>query len=69
MKPELIDTEYVREVISTGMVPMLDIKLAPAKRKYLKVGRNELCPCGSGIKHKKCRCGKKFKADKLHTGH
>src|SRR5260370_10479891 len=21
-----------------------------------KIGRNELCPCGSGIKYKRCRC-------------
>jgi len=25
---------------------------------YIKVGRNDLCPCGSGIKYKKC-CGAK----------
>jgi len=27
------------------------------KEAEKKVGRNELCPCGSGKKHKKC-CGK-----------
>ncbi len=27
------------------------------KRTYAKVGRNDLCPCGSGKKYKKC-CGK-----------
>jgi len=26
-------------------------------RKVVKVGRNDMCPCGSGIKYKKC-CGK-----------
>jgi len=25
----------------------------PIQRKF-KVGRNELCPCGSGLKFKKC---------------
>ncbi|MFH1059986.1 MAG: SEC-C metal-binding domain-containing protein, partial [Pseudomonadota bacterium] len=30
----------------------------PAKRKSAKVGRNDLCPCGSGKKYKKC-CGRK----------
>ncbi|MEO8465257.1 MAG: SEC-C metal-binding domain-containing protein [Gammaproteobacteria bacterium] len=25
-------------------------------RLSVKVGRNELCPCGSGVKHKRC-CG------------
>lgn len=26
----------------------------PFKRNYLKVGRNELCPCGSKLKFKWC---------------
>lgn len=29
-------------------------KLYPQKRGYDKVGRNEVCPCGSGKKWKKC---------------
>jgi preprotein translocase subunit SecA len=29
-------------------------KRAPIKREYPKVGRNDLCPCGSGKKYKKC---------------
>ncbi len=29
----------------------------PAKREAPKVGRNDKCPCGSGMKYKKC-CGK-----------
>ncbi len=32
-------------------------KSPPVKRSTAKVGRNDLCPCGSGKKHKKC-CGK-----------
>jgi SWIM/SEC-C metal-binding protein len=37
----------------------LEILLNPLKRRIAekKVGRNELCPCGSGKKYKKC-CGK-----------
>ena len=27
--------------------------------EYKNVGRNELCPCGSGIKYKKCHLGKR----------
>jgi preprotein translocase subunit SecA len=27
---------------------------APSKREQAKVGRNDLCPCGSGKKFKKC---------------
>ncbi len=29
---------------------------SPIKRVAKKIGRNELCPCGSGRKFKKC-CG------------
>lgn len=25
-------------------------------RRFKKIGRNELCPCGSGKKHKNCEC-------------
>lgn len=27
------------------------------RRPFRKIGRNELCPCHSGLKHKRC-CGK-----------
>jgi uncharacterized protein YecA (UPF0149 family) len=30
----------------------------PAQLKRRKVGRNEPCPCGSGLKFKKCHLGK-----------
>ena len=30
---------------------------APIKRKSAKIGRNDACPCGSGLKYKQC-CGK-----------
>ena len=30
---------------------------APVKRTEKKIQRNDLCPCGSGLKYKKC-CGK-----------
>lgn len=32
-------------------------KKQPVKREATKVGRNDPCPCGSGLKYKKC-CGK-----------
>ena len=40
-------------------IKALEILLNPTKTKIAekKVGRNELCPCGSGKKYKKC-CGK-----------
>ena len=33
-----------------------DGKPAPVRREGRKIGRNELCPCGSGTKYKRC-CG------------
>ncbi|URZ15052.1 preprotein translocase subunit SecA [Clostridium felsineum] len=35
-----------------------DTKKEPVKRKEKKVGRNDLCPCGSGKKYKDC-CGRR----------
>jgi len=32
-------------------------EIKPKQRKVVKVGRNDLCPCGSGKKYKKC-CGR-----------
>jgi hypothetical protein len=34
-----------------------DLPIGNSKKKFGKRGRNTLCPCGSGIKYKKC-CGK-----------
>ena len=34
------------------------IEIRKEKRpEYLKIGRNDLCPCGSGKKYKKCHLG------------
>ena len=33
------------------------LKLTPIRRDKRKIGRNEMCECGSGVKYKKC-CGK-----------
>ena len=33
------------------------LKKEPATNKKKKIGRNDLCPCGSGLKYKNC-CGK-----------
>ncbi|MBI1870419.1 MAG: preprotein translocase subunit SecA [Chlamydiae bacterium] len=40
---------------SEGM-PLVNRSSAPIRRDLPKVGRNDLCPCGSGKKYKKC-CG------------
>ena len=37
---------------------LMIIKPTEHQRKRMKVGRNDLCPCGSGIKFKKCHLGK-----------
>ena len=34
--------------------PLFAIKKKPKEEVVPKVGRNEKCPCGSGIKYKKC---------------
>lgn len=34
--------------------------LVPIQNSGPRVGRNAKCPCGSGMKAKKCKCGKKF---------
>ena len=42
--------EVKRERVASGMT----VKKRPTK--VVKVGRNDLCPCGSGLKWKKCTC-------------
>ena len=48
-----------REQVAQPMSTNLDGEETPVNRtvKKIKVGRNDLCPCGSGKKYKKC-CGK-----------
>lgn len=35
----------------------VEVKPGPFRRLRPKIGRNQICPCGSGKKHKRC-CGK-----------
>lgn len=59
--------EETKQFILFNRIMAIDIDYGP-KRKYYgtpvevrttpKVGRNQICPCGSGLKHKKC-CAKK----------
>jgi len=44
-------------VSENGDSSELKLDLAPVRREVPKVGRNELCPCGSGKKFKNC-CGR-----------
>lgn len=48
-------TINVTQVIQQVIAEPSGAKAAPVKAKK-KVGRNELCPCGSGVKYKRC-CG------------
>ncbi|OUQ59175.1 preprotein translocase subunit SecA [Tyzzerella sp. An114] len=54
-----IVTEPVREEVQRPMFTNRDdsAQKKPIERKEEKIGRNDLCPCGSGLKYKQC-CGK-----------
>lgn len=63
--------EYVLDLLD-GDEKMLDV-LAPALGNTIQLGRNDRCPCGSGIKYKRCHLEKvadierRVGASKLHT--
>ena len=52
------DEEVKRERVASGMTENVGGDGTVKKRptKVVKVGRNDLCPCGSGLKWKKCTC-------------
>ncbi len=54
------DEEVKRERVAKGMVENVGGDgTAPRKqpvKKAVKIGRNDPCPCGSGLKWKKCNC-------------
>ncbi|MCI2057947.1 MAG: preprotein translocase subunit SecA [Oscillibacter sp.] len=53
------DEEVKRERVAKGMVENVGGDgTAPKKQptRVNKIGRNDLCPCGSGLKWKKCTC-------------
>ncbi len=54
--PQALEREQVANPISASLAGDEGDKKQPAKKKE-KVGRNDPCPCGSGLKYKKC-CGK-----------
>ncbi|MBQ4159956.1 MAG: preprotein translocase subunit SecA [Clostridia bacterium] len=54
--PETLEREQVANPITASHGGDAGDKKQPAKKKE-KVGRNDPCPCGSGLKYKKC-CGK-----------
>ncbi len=54
-----IETEATREEVQQPMFTNKDDTTTkkPKKREEEKIGRNDLCPCGSGKKYKQC-CGR-----------
>lgn len=57
--------EAVAKVTGTSGGDSAEVKKQPIRRSTEKVGRNDLCPCGSGKKYKKC-CGR-TSADKSES--
>ena len=55
--PELPAAALPGETPATPELPEVQPEILPFHRETPKVGRNDLCPCGSGKKYKKC-CGK-----------
>ena len=52
-----VEREQVAKPTATSGGSDGSLSAKPVTRKSPKVGRNDLCPCGSGLKYKKC-CGK-----------
>lgn len=44
---------------------MKKVRTKPIVRDYPKIGRNDKCPCGSGLKYKKC-CLRTGKYETVH---
>ena len=60
----VIRVNDLRQQILSAQLPSEDLRIGLLKElaeirppKANKIGRNELCPCGSGKKYKKC-CGR-----------
>ena len=48
------------ELLAGALLPL------QPQRKVIKIGRNDPCPCGSGLKWKKCTCAK-YHPEGSHT--
>ena len=51
------DAAALRIISSKRLRKMFGIQMTPYRKEGLDIGRNDPCPCGSGLKYKKC-CGK-----------
>jgi uncharacterized protein YecA (UPF0149 family) len=65
--------EGIKGILSNEDFGRMWMKMhTPWVRRSRKIGRNELCPCGSGKKYKYCECYKKkdvnkYTLDEKHT--
>lgn len=59
-KDGLLPIIFQHEVDHMNGKTIFDRKRRPIRRNGSKIGRNQLCPCGSGKKYKKC-CAEKEK--------
>lgn len=65
--------EAMQELLNNEEIQKMWMKMhTPWIRKDKKVGRNDLCPCGSGKKFKNCTCyalkdNSKYRLDLKHT--
>ena len=50
--------QVLQPTAASGAAGTTDEASAPKKQQGRKVGRNDPCPCGSGLKWKKCTCEK-----------
>lgn len=50
----LLGTIFQHEVDHFEGRTILNRKQTPIRREADKIGRNDICPCGSGKKYKKC---------------
>ena len=57
VKSEISQNQERQEISKSKMTNDGKVKLKNKPKKTEKVGRNDLCPCGSGKKYKQC-CGK-----------
>ena len=57
VKSEISQNQERQEISKSKMTNYGKVKLKNKPKKTEKVGRNDMCPCGSGKKYKQC-CGK-----------
>jgi len=53
-KPEDVTPEIASQITDILGIKMNNVKQPPRKRVGPKIGRNDSCPCNSGLKYKRC---------------